>query len=122
MSQRHEVRAWRQQASFDANTATLRADAHRVRLQLDQMAPNVLNLHTVCGVFLNDLAAANSSLPTPDSTASALLARAYGDLGAAGTLCYHDPATPAKRARALRWLVRGANELLLGATRLRAVS
>jgi hypothetical protein len=45
-------------------------------------------VHTVCSVLSVTAEAANSNLPSPDTTLTQLLARAYGLEGAAGGYCY----------------------------------
>lgn len=120
MTQAQRIASWVHTSNFTVNSATLRSDARAVLRELERPTSTAPELHTVCGVFLNDLAAANAALPTPDRQASALLAQAYGDLGAGGTLCYRANRQPAVRRSAMTWIYRGANELFLGVSRLNA--
>jgi hypothetical protein len=50
-------------------------------------------VHTVCGVLSTDAESANSSLPSPDTTVTQLLAKAYSLEFDAGNDCYKAGAT-----------------------------
>jgi hypothetical protein len=113
--------AWRTTSNFDTNTATVRGDAHRALGQLRAIHATQLDLNTVCAVFLNDVEAANASLPTPDAQASSLLATAYNDLGAGASACMRAGSSAVRRQRAIVAIERGANELVLGVSRLDAL-
>jgi len=116
------LRSWVTQSAFATAVTTLRTDASHALTALGDPATAPNELHTVCGVLNFDAQAANSSLPTPDAQATALLGRAYGEFGAATSLCYGAAHDAAKRARAEAEL-RGAAAILAEArARLGAAS
>jgi hypothetical protein len=112
------VKSWVTQSAFVANTATLRADVRNAVHQLVNSAATISDRRTVCAVLLLDVEQANSSLPTPDSQASDLLARAYTDLGAGANECYRAGGTAHGRSRAESLLSSGAATLAEGDARL----
>jgi hypothetical protein len=79
-------------------------------------------LHLVCGVLDYDTDNANSFLPAPDKVASALLNKAYGNLGAGATTCYVAGTSAAKRARALSYLSLGVGQLNEAYARIRSIT
>jgi hypothetical protein len=46
-------------------------------------------IHAACSTLLNDAEAANTDLPSPDPTVTALLTKAYGLEGTAANDCYN---------------------------------
>jgi hypothetical protein len=66
------------------------------------------DLHTFCNVLYVDDGSMQSSLPTPDAQATALLDKAYRDFASAAVDCYSALAVPGDRAKALATLNDGA--------------
>ncbi len=107
------MKAWTRQSSYNYVTtnkelitdATHSAKALRTKNETNEQ------LHLVCGVLDYDTDAANDFLPTPDSVASTLLDKAYGNLGAGATICYTAGNSASKRARALSYLSKGVSQL-----------
>jgi hypothetical protein len=116
------LRSWVTQSAFASAVTTLRTDASHAQTTLGDpaTAPNVL--HTVCGVLNFDAQAANSSLPTPDTQATTLLGRAYGEFGAGTALCYGAAHDTAKRTRAENDLHRAVATLAEARARITAAS
>ncbi|MEI7653845.1 MAG: hypothetical protein WCJ82_01015 [Actinomycetota bacterium] len=114
------IRNWKIQSNFESNSLTLRHDvSHAVTVLAPADAGSLR--HTVCAVLLMDADAANSSLPTPDSQASELLARAYHDFADAANVCY-SASTPAQISHARALLTAGVGTLVEGQWRLRALT
>ncbi len=55
-------------------------------------------VHTVCGVLLVEVQAANQNLPSPDAQTTTLLGGAYNALGEAANDCYNSVGNAAKQA------------------------
>jgi hypothetical protein len=113
---------WLSQSQFRANLSTLQADvrASAKQLRLASATPN--DLHTVCAVLDIDVESLNASLPTPDKQSTALLAKAYNDLGAGANQCYAADSRSSVRTSALDWLNKGMAALSEGSARLRVAS
>lgn len=101
------TKSWVQQSQFRQNLPTLTRDVRISANELRKATSSGHDLHTVCGVLLYDSEAANSSLPTPDSQATALLSKAYDDFGAGANKCYDANSNSSARSAALVWLSRG---------------
>jgi hypothetical protein len=81
----HRMSVWVSGTGFGEDIGTLVADNARIA----KVAPNGAGaLHAACSTMVNDAEMANSSLPSPDPTVTALLTQAYGLEGAAGNDCY----------------------------------
>jgi hypothetical protein len=116
------LRDWVHQSGFHGAAATLRHDAVLVAGTLRDAAAGPNELHTVCEVLDVDAQSANASLPTPDAQATALLGRAYGQLGRAAVSCYQAGDSAARRAASLRVLEGGVGSLAEGVARVAAAS
>lgn len=116
------MRTWVTQSAFASAVSTMRSDAQHAATQLRNAAtgPNVL--HTVCGVLSVDALSANSSLPTPDDQATALLGHAYDAFGAAAQLCYRAAGDAVTRRRAIADLERAVATLAEARARVAAAS
>ena len=114
--------SWAHDNGFLSSTKTLTVDAAHAASALRSMSTGVNGLHTVCGVLLLEVQKAQTNLPTPDDQATALLDRAYGDLGAAANECYQAGHEVSKRANALTYLGRGVAKLSEGSARVAAAS
>lgn len=119
ISNAQKAAAWIQQSSFTSSKATLLKDATNASSALSNVRLSTNSLHTVCGVLLVDVEAANSALPTPDQQASSLLSKAYNAMGDGANTCYKAGTSTALRSRAKAYLQLGATNLALGAVRLR---
>jgi len=95
------------QSQFRQNLPTLTRDVRTSASELRLSTASANDLHTVCAVLDVDSEAANSSLPTPDSQATALLSQAYDDFGAGATKCFDAYSNPSARKAALTWLRLG---------------
>jgi hypothetical protein len=111
-------KSWVKQSQFNSNLPTLTKDVRNSANQLHNANATANALHTVCGVLLMDSEQFNSSLPTPDDQATALLSKAFSDFGAGANKCYGAQKNPAARASALSWLSRGMAELSEGRARI----
>jgi hypothetical protein len=99
---------WVKQSGFNANARTLFQDAKSSAKDLRNLTLNSNDLHTFCNVLFVDDGSMQSSLPTPDSQATALLNHAYRDFATAAVQCYSAIAVPGDRAKALASLSNGA--------------
>jgi len=107
------MKSWAHQSSYnyvDTNRQLI-TDATHSANALHTKGETNDQLHLVCGVLDYDTDAANSFLPTPDTTASKLLNEAYGNLGAGATVCYTAGTSASKRTRALSYLSKGVGQL-----------
>lgn len=103
----HRMSVWVDGTGFGEEIGTLVADNARIA----KVAPNGPGaLHAACSTMINDAEMANSSLPSPDSTVTDLLTRAYGLEGTAGNQCYDGASDPKQLERAERNGIR-ANAL-----------
>jgi hypothetical protein len=107
MSLASATRSWVRQSQFRQNLPTLTRDVRTSASELRLSTASANDLHTVCAVLDVDSEAANSSLPTPDSQATALLSQAYDDFGAGATKCFDAYSNPSARKAALTWLRLG---------------
>lgn len=112
------MRSWVSQSQYRANLPTLTNDVRHSADQLRDAHASVNALHTVCAVLDVESEQANSSLPTPDNQATALLAKAYNDFGAGANKCYGADDNARARASALAWLTRGMAALSEGTARI----
>jgi hypothetical protein len=107
------MKSWTRQSSYNyvATNTSLITDATHSAKALRTTGETNGELHLVCGVLDYDTQSANSFLPTPDTVASKLLDKAYGNLGAGATICYGAGTSASKRARALSYLSIGVGQL-----------
>jgi hypothetical protein len=112
---------WTSKSSFSATSLTLRVDAAHSTKALNDPTETALVLHTVCSVMGVDVLSANNDLPTPDSQATTLLSKAYGNLGAGALECYRASTTVALREKALSLISLGASQLAEGRARVASV-
>jgi hypothetical protein len=115
------MKKWVSQSAYRANLPTLTGDVRRAANELRKSDATSNDLHTICAVLTLDAEQANSSLPTPDSQATALLAKAYNDIGAGANQCY-GAVSASTRASALSWLSRGMAALSEGTARVDVAS
>ncbi len=113
---------WVNESSYIANNHTLLNDARHSAGALENSATGALALHTVCAVLDMETEEANAALPTPDRQATALLGKAYDDLGAGANLCYDASTSTVKRSRALRYLNEGVAYLSEASARIASVT
>jgi len=116
------LRSWVRQSSLHTAVATLRADAVHAATALRDASASAKQLHTVCAVLDFETLQANAALPTPDDQATALLARAYNNFGAAANECYHAAASAHRRVTAIASLEMGAGALSEATARISAAS
>jgi hypothetical protein len=115
------MKKWINQSAYRANLSTITGDVRRAANELGKSDATSNDLHTICAVLTLDAEQANSSLPTPDRQATALLATAYNDIGAGANKCYVT-ASAAARASARTWLARGMAALSEGTARVNVAS
>lgn len=111
-------KSWVKQSQFYTNLPTLKKDVRNSAAQLRNANVTANSLHTVCGVLLMDSEQFNSSLPTPDNQATALLSKAFNDFGAGANKCYGAQKSPRARVSALHWFSRGMAALSEGTARI----
>jgi hypothetical protein len=111
------MKKWISQSAYRANLSTITGDVRKAAKELHKSDATSNDLHTICAVVILDANQANASLPTPDSQATALLAKAYDDIGAGGNKCYVAVSAGA-RTSALTWLSRGMAALSEGTARV----
>jgi hypothetical protein len=99
---------WVKQSGFNANARSLFQDAKNSVKDLRNHSLTSNDLHTFCNVLFVDDGSMQSSLPTPDSQATALLNHAYRDFATAAVECYSAIAVPGDRAEAIATLSSGA--------------
>jgi type II secretory pathway pseudopilin PulG len=114
--------SWVSQSNFTKNAKALLSDAQHSATVLRNASSTNADLHTVCGVALYEVESANASLPTPDAQATALLSRAYTDLGAGANQCYRAQRSATARARSLASLAKGAAALSEASARIAVAS
>jgi hypothetical protein len=90
---------WVKQSGFKANAQSLFHDAKNSAKDLRDVALSSNDLHTFCNVLFVDDGSMQSSLPTPDAQATALLDKAYRDFATAAVECYSAIAVPGDRAK-----------------------
>lgn len=113
---------WVRESSYVKNNATLVRDVEHSASAVREASSTSNALHTVCGVLYTDTEAANASLPTPDRQATALLNRAYEDLGDGAQQCYQSAGSASERAKSLASLARGLAALSEAAARVATAS
>lgn len=116
------MHSWTSQSNFDRNVKVVLADARHAATALLNSSTRANDLHTVCAVLLFDDTTLNASLPTPDNQASALLAKAYGDVGAGANECYKVQVSQSGRAKALANIRKGVGLLSEGTARVASQS
>jgi hypothetical protein len=116
------MRTWVNASNFHSSIKTLTTDVRHSAAALRDVSMSSASLHTVCGVLLVDTESANASLPTPDDQSTALLSKAYTNIGAGANQCYKAGADPVARARALASLVKGLGALAEATVRVDVVS
>ncbi|HZU78344.1 MAG TPA: hypothetical protein VE991_00400 [Acidimicrobiales bacterium] len=80
-----QVANWASSTGFSASLRTIRGDLVDVaRLTAAAGKP----LHTACDALVTDTLSANEQLPTPDTTLTSLLSKAYDSAAGAGRDCY----------------------------------
>lgn len=99
---------WVKQSGFTANARSLFSDVKNSAKDLRNHSLNSNDLHTFCNVLFVDDGSMQSSLPTPDSQATALLNKAYRDFASAAVECYSANVVASDRAKALTTLSNGA--------------
>jgi hypothetical protein len=114
--------SWSTQSNFATNARALYVDAQHSANALRTPSAVSADLHTVCGVLLVDVEAANSSLPAPDAQATKLLSHAYNELGAGANQCYRAQNGVNARANALVSLTKGATLLSEAIARIATAS
>lgn len=99
---------WVKQSGFTANARSLFSDVKNSAKDLRNLSLNSNDLHTFCNVLYVDDGSMQSSLPTPDAQATALLNKAYREFASAAVECYSAIVMPGDRAKALTTLSNGA--------------
>lgn len=89
----HQMSVWVSGTSFGQDIGTLIADNARVP---EDVGNGTGAMHAACSTLLNDAEMANSDLPSPDPTVTAVLTRAYGLEGTAANDCYDAGTTDKK--------------------------
>ncbi len=102
------MKGWVKQSGFAKNASALYADVRHSATDLRNRSLTSNDLHTFCNVLFVDDGSMQSSLPTPDSQATALLNKAYRDFARAAVDCYSAIAVAGDRATALATLSDGA--------------
>ncbi|MCU1363766.1 MAG: hypothetical protein JWM55_1594 [Acidimicrobiaceae bacterium] len=113
---------WVRQSSYVANNRTLLNDARHSANALRHHSTTDLDLHTVCAVLYLETEQANSALPSPDHQTTAILAKAYNNLGAGANVCYDAAHHAVQRARSLRYLTLGVAQLSEASARVASVT
>ena len=99
---------WVKQSGFTGNARSLFSDVQSSAKDLHNPSLTSNDLHTLCNVLYVDDGSMQSSLPTPDAQATALLNKAYRDFASAAVECYSAIVVPSDRAKALTALSNGA--------------
>ena len=89
------VKTWVASTKLGQDIGTLEGDGASVRRAL-AAHQDITAVHTVCAAMANDAQTFNDDLPSPDSTLTGLLARAYALEYDAAESCYRAP-TPGSR-------------------------
>jgi hypothetical protein len=116
------MQSWTTQSNFNKDVKIVLSDARHSATALENPLTDANDLHTVCAVLLFDDTTLNASLPTPDNQASALLAKAYGDIGGGANECYKVHASQLDRVKALATIRRGVGLLSEGTARVASQS
>ena len=85
------LQSWVSSTRLGQDIGTLEGDGASVRKALSAHA-GMTALHTVCAAMANAAQTYNDDLPSPDTTVTQLLARAYGLEYDAAESCYRAPA------------------------------
>jgi hypothetical protein len=112
---------WTKSSSFSSAVAQLTLDARHALSELDVVSATPAQLHTVCAVLDLETLQANSALPTPDDQTTALISKAYTDLGDGANECYVASGSFAKRDRAIAYIRRAGAELSEAQARVEAL-
>jgi hypothetical protein len=99
---------WVKQSGFTGNARSLFSDVKNSAKDLRNHSLTSNDLHTFCNVLYVDDGSMQSSLPTPDAQATALLNEAYRDFASAAVECYSALVVASDRAKALTTLSNGA--------------
>jgi hypothetical protein len=121
-SEAKAMNTWVRASSFHQNTQTLTSDIRHSATALENSSNSARVLHLVCDVLSFDNGAANAALPTPDSQSTALLAKAYTDIGGGANTCFVAGASSTLRNKALGYLRKGLGELTEGVLRVDAAT
>jgi hypothetical protein len=113
---------WVKQSGFARNAQSLYQDVRTSAKDLRDYSLTSNDLHTFCEVLFVDDGSMQSSLPTPDRQATALLNHAYRDFATAAVECYSAIPVPGDRAKALAGLSTGAALLSEARARVAAAS
>lgn len=92
---KQQMEAWVTGSGLGQNIGTLHADGEHVN-EVITKDKGTGAVHTVCGVLTVDAESANSTLPSPDTRLTQILAKAYGLEYDAGNDCYRAGATNTK--------------------------
>ena len=113
--------SWLDQTNFATVVGGLQNDTAKIATASSMKKPT-LTMQTLCGILLLDAQTANNDLPTPDRTATKLLALAYGDLGAGANQCFKaGNANTALQAQSVASRTSGLIALAQATSRLEAV-
>lgn len=82
-----QLTSWAQSTDFSSTLSAVRGDLAAEAQYAAAGAP-ATHARTVCDVLVTDTLHANEQLPTPDSTLTGLLGRAYDAAASAGHDCY----------------------------------
>jgi hypothetical protein len=113
---------WVKQSGFTVNVQSLYQDVKTSAQDLRNLSLTSNDLHTFCNVLFVDDGSMQSSLPTPDRQATALLDKAYRDFATAAVECYSAIAVAGDRAKSLAALSSGAALLSEARARVATVS
>ena len=91
-----QLRTWVSGTTLAVSTAGILKDLHQVDVALISKQTNAVQ--TTCSVMNNDAVAANSNLPSPNSTVSLLLSNAYSQVGLGANACFVALSRPSKLA------------------------
>ena len=97
-SPNQQMSTWVRGTAFTDVVGTLRSDVDKAASLLASN-PAAAQVHTVCGVLLVEVQAANSGLPSPDKTTTPLLSSAYHSLQDAATYCYDAVGNPTSASK-----------------------
>jgi hypothetical protein len=89
------LRSWVTSTNLGQDIGTLEGDGDGVRRAL-AARKGIRAVHTVCAAMATDAQTYNDDLPSPDTTVTQLLARAYGLEYDAAESCYRAPSTGAR--------------------------
>jgi hypothetical protein len=92
-----QLSTWVKGTDFETSTSQIRSDMAKAT-ELVGRTNDPAQAHTLCGVILVEVQAANQNLPSPDIQTTDLLGPAYNALGEAANDCYASVGDPAKQA------------------------